>query len=223
MKTNAPTSTVENYLKAIYMLKQRTEGSLVVLGALAETLGVTPGTVTTMVKNLAEAGYADYETRRGVTLTNKGEQAALHVLRRHRLVELFLVEVVGLDWAQVHDDAEVLEHVISDTLLERIDEMLGHPTVDPHGDPIPAASGKIHRRKLAPLADAPTGRVEIARITDHAPDFLRFLRGRGLTPGAQVAIVSRDDAAEVITVQLDDKPPFALGMSAAHKILIDAG
>ena len=145
------------------------------------------------------------------------------MLRRHRLVELFLVEVVGLDWSQVHDDAEVLEHAISDTLLERIDEMLGHPTVDPHGDPIPAASGKIQRRKLAPLADARPGQVEIARISDHAPDFLCFLRERGLTPGAKVTIVARDDAAEVMTLQLDDKPPFALGMSAAHKILIAAG
>src|SRR3982751_5807253 len=136
-------STVENYLKQIYLEQQSLGAELVPMGRLATAMTVPPGTATTMIKALAEANLVNYEPRTGVRLTRPGEQLALHVLRRHRLVELFLVKVVGLDWSEVHDEAEELEHAISDKVLDRIDTLLGHPSVDPHGDPIPSAQGKV--------------------------------------------------------------------------------
>src|SRR5438034_298483 len=152
-----PTRTVEDYLKALYAEQQRGtargDGGLVAMGALALAMSVAPGTATAMVKTLAEAGLVDYEPRGGVRLSGKGEKLALHVLRRHRLVELFLVEVLGLDWSEVDPEAEELEHAISDKVMERIDWLLDHPQVDPHGDPIPSAKGTIpHRRAMVTLA-----------------------------------------------------------------------
>src|SRR5438105_6985374 len=144
--------TVENYLKQLYSEQQRTSGELVSMGRLASAMGVVPGTVTTMVKALADSGLVTYEPREGVRLTRGGEQLALHVLRRHRLVELFLVKVLGLDWSEVHDEADELEHAISDKVLERIDQYLGRPSVDPHGDPIPSAKGKVPDSRLESLA-----------------------------------------------------------------------
>src|SRR3954471_21900408 len=134
-----PSPTVENYLKAILQaqlhLERRTD--LVPMGQLATALGVVPGTATTMVKTLAESGLVKYEPYTGVRLTAAGEKLAALVVRRHRLIELFLVKVMDMNWTDVHDEAEQLEHAVSDRLIERIDEMLGQPAVDPHGDPIP--------------------------------------------------------------------------------------
>src|SRR5262244_2387989 len=147
-----PSSTVENYLKAIYQgqasLPTTGAGRLVPMGQVATALGVTPGTATTMVKALAESGLAEYEPYSGVRLSAAGEKLAGLVLRRHRLVELFLVKVMGMSWDEVHEDAELLEHVVSERLIERIDEMLGRPTHDPHGDPIPTAEGTIARAEF---------------------------------------------------------------------------
>src|SRR5437764_8408762 len=148
-----PSRTVEDYLKALYAEQQHGGGGLVAMGALAGAMNVAPGTATAMVKTLAEAGLVDYEPRGGVKLSAKGEKLALHVLRRHRLVELFLVEVLGLDWSEVDVEAEEIEHAISDKVMARIDEVLGHPQVDPHGDPIPTAKGKIPRRAMVSLAE----------------------------------------------------------------------
>src|SRR5512143_4074010 len=150
-------STVENYLKAIY-LGQSSLGSdqrLVSMGHVAATLGVTPGTATAMIKALAESGLAEYEPYTGVRLTAAGERLAGLVLRRHRLVELFLVQVMGMSWAEVHDEAELLEHVVSERLIERMDEMLGRPTHDPHGDPIPDPDGAVTTRHLDNLLTCP--------------------------------------------------------------------
>src|SRR4249920_4105866 len=152
-------STVENYLKAIYQGQPALSGEtrLVPMGHVAAALGVTPGTATTMVKALAESGLAEYEPYSGVRLSAAGERLAWLVLRRHRLVELFLVQVMGMSWAEVHDEAEQLEHVVSERLIERIDEMLGHPTHDPHGDPIPNPDGAIASRELDTLLTCPVG------------------------------------------------------------------
>ena len=134
-----PSSTVENYLKAILQAQQRLdgEGALVPMGRLAQALGITPGTATTMVKALADAQLVAYAPYAGVRLTPNGERLATMVLRRHRIVELFLVEVLGLSWTEVHDEAERLEHAVSDRVIEAMDVMLGRPDADPHGDPIP--------------------------------------------------------------------------------------
>src|SRR5438309_3371533 len=138
-----PSPTVENYLKQLYLQQQHAPQELVSMGKLAAAMGVVPGTATTMVKALADSGLVTYQSRGGVRLTRGGEQLALHVLRRHRLVELFLVKVLGLDWSEVHAEADDLEHAISDKVLEKIDQYLGRPSVDPHGDPIPSAKGKF--------------------------------------------------------------------------------
>src|SRR3954466_9246354 len=136
-----PSSTVENYLKAIYQGQSTLPPGqrLLPMGPAAGGVGVPPGTATTMVKALAESGLAEYEPYSGVRLSSAGERLAALGLPRHRLVELFLVQVIGMSWDEVHDDAEQLEHVVSERLIERIDEMLGHPSHDPHGDPIPTA------------------------------------------------------------------------------------
>src|SRR5713101_6418594 len=143
-----PSSTVENYLKAIYQgeLALPSTARLVPMGQVAAALAVTPGTATTMVKALAESGLAEYEPYSGVRLSAAGERLAGLVLRRHRLVERFLVKVMGMSWAEVHEEAEQLEHVVSERLIERIDNMLGRPTHDPHGEPIPSPEGTIASR-----------------------------------------------------------------------------
>src|SRR5919109_1981975 len=163
-----PSSTVENYLKAIYHGQSALPGDerLVSMGQVAAALGVTPGTATTMVKALAESGLAEYEPYSGVRLTAAGEKLAGLVLRRHRLVELFLVQVMGMSWAEVHEEAEQLEHVVSERLIERIDEMLGRPTRDPHGDPIPSAEGTIEQRDFDNLLTCPLGQpLRVARVS----------------------------------------------------------
>src|SRR2546423_1441270 len=171
-----PSSTVENYLKAVYVGQWTLAhgGRLVPMGSVASAVGVTPGIATTMVKALAESGLAEYEPYSGVRLTTAGEKLAGLVLRRHRLVELFLVQVMGMSWAEVHDEAEQLEHVVSERLIERIDEMLGHPTHDPHGDPIPNPEGTIATRHLDNLLTCPLGTpLKVTRIADQDPTFLR--------------------------------------------------
>src|SRR5437870_1971104 len=152
-----PSSTVENYLKAIHQGQSSLgpEQRLVPMGHVASALSVTPGTATTMVKALAESGLVEYEPYSGVRLSAAGEKLAGLVLRRHRLVELFLVQVMGMSWAEVHDEAEQLEHVVSERLIDRIDDMLGRPTRDPHGDPIPTPEGAIAARHLDNLLTCP--------------------------------------------------------------------
>src|SRR5438477_11719193 len=182
-------STVENYLKAIYQGQSTLADAerLVPMGQVAGARGVTPGPATTMIKALAESGLAEYEPYTGVRLTPAGEKLAGLVLRRHRLVELFLVQVMGMSWAEVHDEAEQLEHVVSDGLIERIDEMLGRPTHDPHGDPIPTADGEITARHLDSLLTCPLGTpLKVTRISDQDPAFLRVIESNDLTPGEPV-------------------------------------
>ena len=173
-----PTAVAENYLKQLYYRQQAASGELVRVGDLAAAMGVTPGTATTMVKSLARSGWAVYEPRTGVRLTRRGERLALSVVRRHRLLELFLSKVLGLDWSEVHAEAEVLEHAVSEKVVEKIDALLGRPQVDPHGDPIPTASGTLPKPPATTLADCPVDRpVHIVRIVgaDQDRDFLHFL------------------------------------------------
>src|SRR4249919_2478987 len=164
-----PSSTVENYLKAIHQGQSALPRGqrLLPMGQVATALGVTPGTATTMVKALAESGLAEYEPYTGVRLTKAGDKLAALVLRRHRLVELFLVQVMGMAWDEVHDEAEQLEHVVSDRLIDRIDQMLGRPTHDPHGDPIPSPDGAITTRHLDSLLTCALAKpLKVTRITD---------------------------------------------------------
>jgi DtxR family Mn-dependent transcriptional regulator len=217
-------STVENYLKQIYLQQQHDPDELVSLGKLAAAMGVVPGTATTMVKALADSGLVDYEPRGGARLTRGGEQLALHVLRRHRLVELFLVKVLDLDWSEVHDEADLLEHAISDKVLERMDAYLGHPSTDPHGDPIPTAKGKLDATPLPSLVDCEMHKtVRIARVLDQGPAFLQFAERCGLTPGIHVKVEHRDSPADAVSIRPQGKPQVTLGTSAASKILVENG
>lgn len=214
------TSTVENYIKRIYIEQQRSEGNLVSFGRLAASMNVVPGTVTTMVKALADSGLVTYEPRQGVKLTIAGEKLALHVLRRHRLVELFLVKVLHFDWAEVHTEAEELEHAISERLLERIDEVLGRPDYDPHGDPIPSASGLVSERKLQPLDCVPVKvSFTVSRISDQNSSFLRYATEHGLMPGALVMVEESDLIGDAITLRVGGRK-LTMGRSAASKILV---
>src|SRR5947207_13845106 len=219
-----PSSTVENYLKAIYQgqsalpLDQR----LVTMGHVAAALGVTPGTATTMVKALAESGLAEYEPYSGVRLSAAGEKLAGLVLRRHRLVEAFLVEVMGMSWAEVHDEAEQLEHVVSERLIERIDEMLGRPTHDPPGDPIPSSDGAIVTRHLDSLLTCPIATpLRVTRISDQDPDFLRFIEHNALKPGQPVEVETRDAAADSVMLRGKDERRITIGARAASKLLVE--
>ena len=215
------TSTVENYLKTLFAEQQRLGGEMVPMGVLATAMRVAPGTATAMVKTLAESGLADYEPRGGVKLTSKGEKLALHVLRRHRLVELFLVEVLKLDWSEVDPEAEELEHAISDKVLAKIDELLGHPEVDPHGDPIPTSKGKLAQRAMMSLAECELNRaVRIARVMDQNPQFLQFVDRANLKPGAQVTVKERDELADSVVVSSRGSS-ITLGSSSAQKILVE--
>lgn len=215
-----PSSTVENYLKKLYAEQQRGDGTVVPMGRIAETMAVTPGTATSMVKALADSGLVEYEPRGGARLTRRGETLALHVLRRHRLVELFLVQTLGLDWSEVHDEAEELEHAISDKVLDRIDALLGFPEADPHGDPIPTAKGRLPRQALKSLNECSTGTVvRIVRVMDQDAAFLQWANRCGLTPGTLV-IVQREPAADLVHVKADEETVVGLGASAAAKILV---
>ena len=133
-------STVENYLKELFLLNPDGE-TQVATGELAKALSVTPGSATSMIKTLAQAGLVEHRPHYGVKLTGEGRTLAVHVVRRHRIVELFLVNILGMDWSEVHDEAEQLEHVVSDQVISKMDDLLGHPTHDPHGDPIPTPEG----------------------------------------------------------------------------------
>jgi DtxR family Mn-dependent transcriptional regulator len=218
----ARSPTVENYLKAIYQAQAALDlpGAYVPMGQLASALDVVPGTATTMVKALAESGLVTYEPYVGVRLTAAGEKLAALVLRRHRLIELFLVEVMGMSWAEVHAEAEQLEHAVSDRLIERIDEMLGHPDVDPHGDPIPNAEGEVPSRRYESLLTCPLRRpVRVTRISDQDADFLRFIESHELKPGTVVVIEERDAAADRVRLKRGRRR-ITIGTRAAGKLLV---
>lgn len=217
------TSTVEDYLKAIWVEEQRTHGALVATGQIAQALNVTPGTATAMAKALADSGLATYEPYSGVRLTHAGRQLAMHVLRRHRLVEQFLVEVMGMDWSEVHGEAEILEHAVSERLIERMDEMLGHPAADPHGDPIPSAHLEFRAGgEQRPLSECPIGAtVAVARLTDQRAEFLQLIEKHGLRPGRRISVASRDALADTVEIRTEDGGVLRLGLRVATRILVE--
>lgn len=216
-----PSVTVENYLKHLLLLAEETDG-LVPMGALSAALAVVPGTVTTMVKSLAADGLAVHRPRQGVKLTAAGRRLALGVLRKHRLVETFLVQVLKMHWSAVNAEAEQLEHAISDTVLDRLDALLGHPSTDPHGDPIPSRLGKLRSQVYATLATCPLARpVRLVRITEQSAEFLQFAEQHGLLPGASAQVTDRNLAAGLVTVRRPRGRSLALSLAAAGRILVE--
>jgi DtxR family Mn-dependent transcriptional regulator len=219
-----PSSTVENYLKAIYLgTAGLAEGQrLLPMGQLASALRVAPGTATTMVKTLAESGLVAYEPYSGVALTAAGEKLAAMVVRRHRLIELFLVQVLGFGWDEVHDEAEQLEHVVSDRLIDRIDEMLGRPAADPHGDPIPDAEGAFRPQNVQNLLTCPLDTpVTVTRIVDQDKVFLRFIESHDLKPGQSIRVEARDTASDSVRLRGKQDQPITIGARAASKLLVE--
>ena len=218
-----PTSTVENYLKQILIVSLETNCPEVPMGKVAQGLSVTSGTATTMIKNLAENGWLHYYPRRGVRLTRKGKALAMNMLRRHRLLETFLVETLGLDWSEIHKEAEELEHAISEKVLEKLDEFLGRPRQDPHGHPIPSRGGVIRRSSTQSLLSCKAGsKVTIESITDQESDFLKFARKKQLFPGQVVSVLSHEKLADAITLRVGGAAPFSLGSRSSEKILVQA-
>jgi DtxR family Mn-dependent transcriptional regulator len=174
-----------------------------------------------MVKTLAESGLVEYEPYTGVRLTGAGERLAALVLRRHRLIELFLVQVMGLNWDEVHDDAEQLEHVVSDRLIDRIDEMLGRPEVDPHGDPIPDPQGTVKPQNVQSLMTCPLNTpVTVMRVVDQDRMFLRFIESNHLKPGESIEVEARDAASDSVRVKGKDDLRITIGTRAASKLLV---
>ena len=217
-----PSATVEDYIKHIYLISEGRSSDEVPMGQVAEALGVVPGTATTMVKALSDAGLVRYAPRVGVELTQPGCKLALHVLRRHRLIEQFLVERMGFDWSEVHEEAEQLEHVVSDRLLERIDKLLGHPTEDPHGDPIPSAAGELNHGQFETLVECDLkAEVTVARISDQDPEFLNYITESGLNPGVRIRVSERSKSAESVSLKLlNDGRTLTLGIGAAAKVQV---
>jgi DtxR family Mn-dependent transcriptional regulator len=215
--------TVEDYLKAIYLAESTltSPSDLVSMGQIASAVGVVPGTATSMVKALADSGLVRYEPYMGVRLTTAGLRLAGRVLRRHRLIELFLVKVLGMDWAEVHIEAERLEHAVSDRIIDRIDAMLGQPLVDPHGDPIPTSDGTLPRDASLDLLTAPVdARLVVARVLDQEPGFLRYAEQRQLMPGRTVIVVAREPGSDAVRLRSEDGSETTLGTRAASRILV---
>jgi DtxR family Mn-dependent transcriptional regulator len=216
-----PTSTVEDYLKCILMLQEHETERRIGMGQIAAALDVAPGTVTAMMKTLSDSGLVDYEPYSGVRLTVAGEKLAAHVLRRHRLIELFLVQVMELDWSHVHEEAERLEHAVSERLIERMDEMLGRPSVDPHGDPIPDAKGYVDRPDFPDLLRCPVGKtLTVARVSDQSEEFLREAETRGLVPGSEVRVEERDESEGRVELTVGEGRRFRLGYRSAAKVQV---
>jgi DtxR family Mn-dependent transcriptional regulator len=182
------TPAVEDYLKAIYQLS--VEAAPVSTSAIADRLGIAAGSVTGMLKRLAEAGLVEHTRYHGARLTEQGVVTAVRTIRRHRILELFLVEVLGYTWDRVHDDAERLEHVVTDEMIDRMAVVLGEPDVDPHGAPIPSAAGELRERRLPSLAELEAGEQAVLRqVPDEDAAALRYLAQLELRPGADLHVV----------------------------------
>jgi DtxR family Mn-dependent transcriptional regulator len=215
-------SAIEDYAKAIYALELRA-GEAVTTNALAERLGVTPGSASGMVKRLAELGLVEHEPYRGVQLTEDGRRVALEVIRHHRLLELYLVQSLGVPWDRVHEEAEVLEHVLSEELEELIAVKLGNPTHDPHGDPIPTRELTIEEeptQSLQSLEAGATGRF--SRVSDSDPEMLRFLADRGISPGDSFEVIDKQPFGGPLFIRFGDNVHVLGGdLAKAMRVEVD--
>ena len=213
------TISTENYLKALYHLQSRGDGP-VSSGALAKAIDVAHPSATRALKTLAAAGLVEHEPYRGARLTDAGTAAALRVIRKHRLVEVFLVEVLGYDWDEVHDEAERLEHAISDRLADRIDAFLGHPQVDPHGDPIPAADGSMPTHAWVPLDSVGDGTcVTVARVLSQDTAVLRYMDSVGIRPGRTLTVQGRAPFDGPVVVETGENEA-SISRSLARTVLV---
>ena len=213
--------TIENYVKAIYQIGAAQDNRAAATGQLAEALQVSPGTVTSMLKTLSESGLAEYTPYEGARLTDAGRSLALRVLRRHRLIELFLERTLNLSWDEVHEEAENMEHAVSDLLIDRIDAFLGYPASDPHGDPIPKADGTVATAATSKLSQLAAGQqFRIARVLDQSPEFLRYLSECSLQLGAAGTVAANRAEAGIITLEVSGIST-TLSRDIADRLLVE--
>lgn len=215
-----PSLTTENYVKAIYQLGGHESDQVVATGAIARKLSVSPGSVTAMLKTLRDAELVQYAPYEGVRLTSSGVKLALRVLRRHRLIELFLSQTLDLPWDEVHEEAEHMEHAVSDRLIDRIDAYLGNPDSDPHGDPIPRSDGTVQSSDGTALTEFPVGQpFRLVRVLDQSGDFLRFLTESGLELSAVGEVIEHTPYAATTTVRVDGRTTV-LSQPVAEKLIV---
>lgn len=197
------TEAVEDFLKAVYLLER--QQSPVATTTIAAELGIKPPSVTEMARKLAAHGLLKHQKYKGIRLTEAGRRIALEVIRHHRLIEMYLTEALGYTWDEVHEEADRLEHVISEQFEARIAAAMGHPDHDPHGDPIPALDGSLPMQELTTLPEAVPGQpCLIHRITDQSPEMLRHLSGLGLVPGAQIVVTGHISPSGTIDLLIED-------------------
>ena len=222
-ETTIPRSqAIEDYAKAIYALERR-DSDPVSTNALAERLGVTPASASGMVKRLGELGLVEHQPYRGVSLTEDGRRLALEVIRHHRLLELYLVETLGVPWDRVHQEAEVLEHVLSEELEELIAVKLGDPTHDPHGDPIPTRELTIEEGTTETLQSLEPGACgTFVRVSDSNPEMLRFLAERGIAPGDRLEVLEKQPFDGPLFVRFGDRTQV-LGGALAQAMRVEVG
>ncbi|HEY7877092.1 MAG TPA: metal-dependent transcriptional regulator [Gemmatimonadaceae bacterium] len=212
------TAPVEDYLKAIYELERAGEPAATT--DLAVELRLAPASVTGMVRRLAEQGLLMHERYRGVRLTAKGRRSALRTLRRHRVIEAYLVQALGYGWDEVHPEAERLEHAATDDLVDRMAMAIGEPTVDPHGAPIPSRAGAVEEARYRSLADLPVGAIaDMMRVADEDPMLLRYLADLSLTPGCTVRVVERAPYGGPITIEMKRQRRL-IGPALAERVLV---
>lgn len=212
--------TVQDYLKSIWSLTEWGEPPATTK-ALASRFGTTPAAVSDMIKRLAAQGLVTHEPYRHIELTQSGKRYALEVVRRHRLVETFLVTSLGYTWAEVHSEAETLEHSMSDLMVDRIDRMLGHPKRDPHGDPIPRPNGTVeHPDAAVPLSEAEPGGYVVWRVSDADPDRLTFFLEHGLVPDAEITVDAWDAPSQTVMLETPEKKGLALASAAAAAVML---
>lgn len=220
MHAHTRSPAVEDYLKAVYSLGAR-RGGAVSTNDLADRLGLSTGSVSAMLKRLDEDGLVSHERYRGVELTEEGRQVALRVLRRHRLIELFLAQSLDMPWEDLHDEAEILEHAMSDELIDLIAQKLGDPQFDPHGDPIPTRDLTIEYRDTERVSDLSPGvRARFTRVSDSHPEMLRYLTSQGIAIGDELELVEHQPFDGPSTVRIDGRE-HTLGLKLARAMRVE--
>lgn len=211
--------SMEDYLKAIYVLQS--EGEAASTTNIAKALEVSSASVTNMLKKLAKMNLLEHESYKGAKLTSAGNKIALEILRHHRLLELYLKEIMGYSWDEVHDEAEKLEHHISEQFEDRIAELLNHPAYDPHGDPIPSKDGVMPEMASLSLSDAEeNSSYIIGRVKDQDPELLRYLEKIGVLPGSKIEVMEKAPFNGPVKVKLENKEQQVLGQAVAREIYL---
>ncbi|MCZ6916087.1 MAG: metal-dependent transcriptional regulator [Gemmatimonadetes bacterium] len=209
--------SIEDYLKVIYKLELASKSAQT--SAIAEALSIAAPSVSGMVKRLAEAGLAEHVPYRGVRLTETGRRQALKMLRRHRMLESYLIAELGYDWDNVHDEAERMEHAVSDDLIARMADALGNPAYDPHGAPIPNAAGAIEETEFVRMSDIATGERAVLRMVgDHDSERLKFIASLGLRPAVKFTVAARQPFNGPITVRFEDEREQIIGHELATSL-----